>query len=654
MKKSSQQSRDPPKTEKKEESESQKLTLEDYMNKPDDMNKLLPNETKERRIGSYQLAKESERRNKGKTSMEEELVVEVQKEKEVDKGRLKNEIVKKGLKALKDEYESEEEKEYDHEFEVVDEKEEEENDESEEYKDESFDFSEKEVKSGKRKLSEKENKIGDGTNSRSQDKRKDSGNEGKGKLNDSGDKERKKGKESDNENKERIKGKESGNEEKGKNGLKIKGDKPKITVVKDIGVEEKEKKENSPQIELEKLRIEAVNEMRSESRQSSRSNRSNLSSREYREEDLSIDKSPRVLKKNEEKSTKNTTNKKQATLKNELNTAGKPFKVEEKKLPNGKNSQIEEKLLKEEKPSMPDKKTLKIENKPIKENKEKPPNPKDDEGFSEEEEKLIEQAKLIKSEKPKIKGEKPLKSKQNPENLKNLSEKVSSDPEAAIKLSELQTLLKNSELPQKPFPSKSDSPQNTPKHSSHSTLTSKSTQTPSDPVPQSTKTYEQIIKSQKKELKSLRKALASKAAELNALQEELSNSKSKKKTLKSELGTIPELEKSFQLTLDQKEKTIQDLQNKLNLISSKPQEAYHRKNVHSEADFWSLEDDSSKSELVSLKDIAKNKALWIIKTEEKNKGFVGKEKHQSSPFKPPLGKLKFTRRSLEPLTPKYS
>lgn len=107
--------------------------------------------------------------------------------------------------------------------------------------------------------------------------------------------------------------------------------------------------------------------------------------------------------------------------------------------------------------------------------------------------------------------------------------------------------------------------------------------------------------------------------------------------------------------MDSKEKAFLDLQQKLNVVPPKPVEVVHRKNVRSESDFWSLEEDSNKSEMLSLKDIAKNKALWIIKTEEKNKGFLGPEKQYNNvQVKQPLGKLKFTRRSLEPLTPKYS
>ena len=178
---------------------------------------------------------------------------------------------------------------------------------------------------------------------------------------------------------------------------------------------------------------------------------------------------------------------------------------------------------------------------------------------------------------------------------------------------------------------------------------SSSSQTDPDHSKEQLKTLQKLIKSQAKELESLRKALSSKTSELTSLSQELHYLKSKDSN-KPQSSSSPA--RDFQSELDLKDKQIQDLRHKLEHFQTRPVEIFHKKNNFSESEFWKL-DDEYKSETLTLKDIAKNKALWIIKAEEKKNLNPITEKI-STPNKSVLHKHKMVRRSLEPLTPKYS
>jgi flagellar biosynthesis chaperone FliJ len=241
------------------------------------------------------------------------------------------------------------------------------------------------------------------------------------------------------------------------------------------------------------------------------------------------------------------------------------------------------------------------------------------------------------NEKKPIKAEKDDQKPTNPKDLK--------DPKPEIDPSDLpnklSTILKDSS--EKTFPS--DTTKNPLKKPSSSKSCSTQTQTPEET--DKFKTLQKIVKTQAKELESLRKLLSSKTSEIQSLNLKVSSLKQKKKTLKIQLSSKPCA--SHEADLNLKDKQIQDLKQKIEQLSVRPTEIFHKKNNFSETEFWKLDDDADKFEGLSLKEIAKNKALWIIKAEEKKT-----LNPMSTPNKSSLQKHKLVRRSLEPLTPKFS
>ena len=120
-------------------------------------------------------------------------------------------------------------------------------------------------------------------------------------------------------------------------------------------------------------------------------------------------------------------------------------------------------------------------------------------------------------------------------------------------------------------------------------------------------------------------------------------------------------------TANNKELVINELNNKLESMNFSGIDKSHKKNIVSESEFWKMEENSEnkgKYEIITLKEIAKNKSLWINHIEDKKNPLEGFEKIKLKlPDSPQINKLdlrrqlvgtlgkKPKRRSLEPLTP---
>lgn len=176
---------------------------------------------------------------------------------------------------------------------------------------------------------------------------------------------------------------------------------------------------------------------------------------------------------------------------------------------------------------------------------------------------------------------------------------------------------------------------------------------------------EKIIKSQSNELEKMRNKLSQKAAETQSFRGESEKVQKKLEKLKKQLLKANEEIKRISEISESKEYAIAELKNKIDTVTGKSVEIQHKKSLISESEFWKLEenDDRGRGEISSLRDIAKNKSLWITHMEEKKyplevseKSRVPESAHISKNFdfskKVSLkSKNKSIRRSLEPLTP---
>ena len=182
--------------------------------------------------------------------------------------------------------------------------------------------------------------------------------------------------------------------------------------------------------------------------------------------------------------------------------------------------------------------------------------------------------------------------------------------------------------------------------------------------------YEKIIKSQSKELEGMRGKLTIKSNEIQALTVINEKNTAKIQKLKKKVEkSSEEIKRLFDVSEEKDYYQSNLLRGKEEIIE--PTRAapavLQKKKVISEADFWKLDDieERNKVDFVSLRDIAKNKSLWISYMEEKKNPLDFSDKIHSKVPDPSItnknydyikkfptkSKLKHVRRSLEPLTP---
>ena len=181
--------------------------------------------------------------------------------------------------------------------------------------------------------------------------------------------------------------------------------------------------------------------------------------------------------------------------------------------------------------------------------------------------------------------------------------------------------------------------------------------------------YEKLIKNQSKELEGLREKLAIKSNEAQTLNFINEKNTEKIQKLKDKIGrTSEDVKRLFDIS-EEKDYEINRLRGKEVIIESvrAVPAVQQKKNAISEADFWQLNEieERNKAELVSLRDVVKNKSLWISHMEDKRNPLDFSDKiHSKVPESstinknydfikklPTNSKLKNVRRSLEPLTP---
>ena len=181
--------------------------------------------------------------------------------------------------------------------------------------------------------------------------------------------------------------------------------------------------------------------------------------------------------------------------------------------------------------------------------------------------------------------------------------------------------------------------------------------------------YEKLIKNQSKELEGLREKLAIKSNEAQTLNFINEKNTEKIQKLKDKIvRTSEDVKRLFDIS-EEKDYEINRLRGKEVIIESvrAVPAVQQKKNAISEADFWQLNEieERNKAELVSLRDVVKNKSLWISHMEDKRNPLDFSDKiHSKVPESstinknydfikklPTNSKLKNVRRSLEPLTP---
>lgn len=180
---------------------------------------------------------------------------------------------------------------------------------------------------------------------------------------------------------------------------------------------------------------------------------------------------------------------------------------------------------------------------------------------------------------------------------------------------------------------------------------------------QKLKQYKQIISTQSKELESLRKQLSNKNQELQELSSSSNKNPDKILKLKQKLERQKEETKKALEIANSKDFAISELKEKISSMFNKSTEIPIKKNIFSDSEFWRTEDtdDRPKGENLTLKDIAKGKALWVNHLDEKKlamdfvdkiKGPADLSKIKNEPRQyNSRGKHKLIRKSLEPLTP---